>query len=322
MKFSLFALIQLSLLALAHPNRLNEPIHRPRAAASSNSTSAVSTSGIILSTGTSFPTSVILSTGISIPTSIILSTGPTPSNTTTSTPPFANTTFFESYATTTTSSSSFSSSSSSSLTSSTPSPSPTAPGPVSFKLRTALRPTSPSNPSPPHHLANLYLTTFHTGAGTSDPVFAASSSTTFYLNNTSSGGGYGGGTAETVLQVANPAGYIWGFQFTFWPYTGWGDVTLDVSKEAAGGWVVAVVEMGGGSEMEAGRVREEVVVRYEGSGTGVGGGWLVCDWWHAVPQLFFRDPYRDPKFYPAPKSCAEVELVMEFVGDGDITVGG
>ena len=40
------------------------------------------------------------------------------------------------------------------------------------------------------------------------------------------------------------------------------------------------------------------------------GGWLVCDWWHGSPQLFFRINYYDD---PAPCSCAEVWLCPEYI---------
>jgi hypothetical protein len=41
-----------------------------------------------------------------------------------------------------------------------------------------------------------------------------------------------------------------------------------------------------------------------------------------VPQLFFRDPYRRKNLYPAPSSCAEVELVMDFNEEPERHVGG
>jgi hypothetical protein len=40
------------------------------------------------------------------------------------------------------------------------------------------------------------------------------------------------------------------------------------------------------------------------------GGWLVCDWWHGVPQLFFRLGYYST---PAPSSCADVYLKPVFI---------
>ncbi|KAJ9620122.1 hypothetical protein H2203_007886 [Taxawa tesnikishii (nom. ined.)] len=35
------------------------------------------------------------------------------------------------------------------------------------------------------------------------------------------------------------------------------------------------------------------------------GGWLVCDWWHGVPQLFAKWGYYH---YDNPSSCADVQL--------------
>ena len=37
------------------------------------------------------------------------------------------------------------------------------------------------------------------------------------------------------------------------------------------------------------------------------GGWLVCDWWHGIPQLFWKVDYLN---YPV-SSCAAVELITE-----------
>jgi len=52
------------------------------------------------------------------------------------------------------------------------------------------------------------------------------------------------------------------------------------------------------------------------NGTGEGeewGGWLVCDWWHNAPQLFWRYSYYTPEDYPAPSSCADVDLVQVLI---------
>ena len=39
----------------------------------------------------------------------------------------------------------------------------------------------------------------------------------------------------------------------------------------------------------------------------------VCDWWHNAPQLFWRYDYYTPEDYPAPSSCADVDLVQVLV---------
>jgi hypothetical protein len=41
-----------------------------------------------------------------------------------------------------------------------------------------------------------------------------------------------------------------------------------------------------------------------------GGGWIICDWWHGVPQLFFRLAFYD---LPLPASCAEIYLRPEYI---------
>lgn len=40
------------------------------------------------------------------------------------------------------------------------------------------------------------------------------------------------------------------------------------------------------------------------------GGWVICDWWHGVPQLFFRLSYYD---LPLPFSCADINLLPEYI---------
>ncbi|KAK4987052.1 hypothetical protein LTR66_001544 [Elasticomyces elasticus] len=40
------------------------------------------------------------------------------------------------------------------------------------------------------------------------------------------------------------------------------------------------------------------------------GGWFVCNWWHNVPQLFYKLSYYD---YPNPCSCADVNLIPEYL---------
>ncbi|KAF9884395.1 hypothetical protein FE257_001795 [Aspergillus nanangensis] len=39
------------------------------------------------------------------------------------------------------------------------------------------------------------------------------------------------------------------------------------------------------------------------------GGWLVCDWYHNAPQLFFMDRYRKPVI---PQECTRVLLKLEY----------
>lgn len=40
------------------------------------------------------------------------------------------------------------------------------------------------------------------------------------------------------------------------------------------------------------------------------GGWLVCDWYHGVPQLFMKWDYYNTT---APSNCAMVDLFPEYI---------
>jgi len=71
----------------------------------------------------------------------------------------------------------------------------------------------------------------------------------------------------------------------------------------------------GGFKLNAsGLVTDENYVDPETNSVGVNGvwgGWLVCRWWHNEPQLFWRNKFYTIEEYPAPGSCADVELVPE-----------
>jgi len=41
------------------------------------------------------------------------------------------------------------------------------------------------------------------------------------------------------------------------------------------------------------------------------GGWMACNWWHGLPQLFWRSSFYDT---PATANCADIDLKVEFIG--------
>lgn len=43
------------------------------------------------------------------------------------------------------------------------------------------------------------------------------------------------------------------------------------------------------------------------------GGWLVCDWWHGLPQLFWKVNYK--RYDYSVGTCAEVQLKMEPINE-------
>ncbi|KAI9653455.1 MAG: hypothetical protein M1831_006003 [Alyxoria varia] len=42
------------------------------------------------------------------------------------------------------------------------------------------------------------------------------------------------------------------------------------------------------------------------------GGWLACDWWHGVPQLFWKERYYTRSF-TLPANCEEIKLRAEYI---------
>ncbi|KAL4902762.1 hypothetical protein BDW74DRAFT_157536 [Aspergillus multicolor] len=125
---------------------------------------------------------------------------------------------------------------------------------------------------------DLYVYGYHTGAGLNDAVLTPDVDTASkaYLNGT------------TVLFDYN----------TNFP---WGLGPVGVTNYAA--WQFVQINVGTGQE------------GFSINGTGLQwseqkgfGGWLVCDWWHNAPQLFYIYRYYDAKY---PASCSEVKLVTE-----------
>ncbi|KAJ6107773.1 hypothetical protein N7523_009096 [Penicillium sp. IBT 18751x] len=122
---------------------------------------------------------------------------------------------------------------------------------------------------------DLFLTTYHTGAGLNDAVLesSADAAAAFYLNGT---------TALADLGTSYP----WGFEIG-------GDTNY-------ADWEAVEINAGGGADGFS--ITDNKFVWSEAEGFG---GWLVCQWYHNAPQLFWLD-----KYYTAtiPCSCSEVEL--------------
>ncbi|KAJ5191347.1 uncharacterized protein N7498_010332 [Penicillium cinerascens] len=122
---------------------------------------------------------------------------------------------------------------------------------------------------------DLFVITYHTGAGTNDALLEnkGSIATPFYLNGT---------TALANLGNVFP----WGFEMG-------GD-----SNYAS--WESVQINAGGG--VDGFSIKDGNFVWSEEEGFG---GWLVCDWYHNAPQLFWWDKYYPPTI---PCSCSKVDL--------------
>ncbi|KAL4943137.1 hypothetical protein BDV06DRAFT_190732 [Aspergillus oleicola] len=125
---------------------------------------------------------------------------------------------------------------------------------------------------------DLYVYGYHTGAGLNDAVLTSDIDTasTAYFNGT------------RVL-------------FDFGSDFPWGLSPNYVTNYAS--WQFVEINAGEGQE------------GFSANSTGLQwsaengfGGWLVCDWWHNAPQLFYTYRYYTPEY---PSSCSEVKLLTE-----------
>ncbi|KAJ5099374.1 hypothetical protein N7532_006375 [Penicillium argentinense] len=143
---------------------------------------------------------------------------------------------------------------------------------------------------------DLYLQTYHTGAGLNDAVFTKGSdkASPVYFNGTQ---------ALVDLQSEFPWGIVATGDTNYaGKYHGsrpdlemYALITFDGLA-----WEPVEINAGGGSNGFA--IKEGKFVWSEQNGFG---GWLACDWYHGVPQLFYLN-----RFYNAtiPSNCDKVDL--------------
>ncbi|KAJ5145939.1 uncharacterized protein N7515_000503 [Penicillium bovifimosum] len=127
---------------------------------------------------------------------------------------------------------------------------------------------------------NLYVYAYHTGAGLNDAVLTEDVNTASpaYLNGT-----------KTLFDLK-----------TEFP---WGMNAPGVTNYAS--WAPITINAGEGNDGFS--LKGDDFVWSEEMGFG---GWLVCDWFHNAPQLFYLYNYYDAKI---PSSCSEVDLKAEYI---------
>ncbi|OJJ46573.1 hypothetical protein ASPZODRAFT_132641 [Penicilliopsis zonata CBS 506.65] len=127
---------------------------------------------------------------------------------------------------------------------------------------------------------NLYVEAYHTGAGLNDAVLTSSTATAAkaFLN-------------ETYLEFDLGTPFSWSFS-----------MGADTNYAA---W--EFVEINAGYGTTGFSLNDTGVQWSEADGFG---GWLVCDWWHGAPQLFWLYRFISPTL---PSSCSTVDLVPEYI---------
>ncbi|OJZ84264.1 hypothetical protein ASPFODRAFT_48267 [Aspergillus luchuensis CBS 106.47] len=126
---------------------------------------------------------------------------------------------------------------------------------------------------------NLYVYAYHTGAGFNDAVLTSDVGTASpaFLNGTHT---------QFDLGTSFPWGFKMGVQNN---YAAWESVQINVGY--------------GDDDFSIGSTG------LEWSAQDGFGGWLVCDWYHNAPQLFYIYRYEEPTI---PESCSTVDLTPEY----------
>ncbi|KIW68618.1 hypothetical protein PV04_04552 [Phialophora macrospora] len=131
---------------------------------------------------------------------------------------------------------------------------------------------------------NLYVYSYHTGAGLGDAALSSNKSIAWQ--------GYLNGTQQLMTYTNNTIG-PWPLSVQNGFYQEWNQVTISISDTPT---------------YNAGFFFNSSGLQYNGTT----GGWLACDWWHGVPQLFQVNGYLNNGFgvtgLQTPSSCSRVQL--------------
>ncbi|KAG9596899.1 hypothetical protein KCU77_g6911, partial [Aureobasidium melanogenum] len=163
-----------------------------------------------------------------------------------------------------------------------------------YELRTQLKPGQDSK----ERFDNLWLVASHTGAGLNDAVL--------YGNRSYAIKGFENATNITQSDGQPFFNQLFDLGGNF-PYDLY---VADVNFYAA--WEPVRINGGSGT---GGFFMNSSGLQWNSApsgpaGTNFFGGWLVCDWWHGVPQLFSKWNYYH---YENPSSCADVDLLPVYI---------
>lgn len=144
---------------------------------------------------------------------------------------------------------------------------------------------------------------YHIGAGLSDPVFTTEAK--YGIR------GYLGNTNVTSINGTKYYNQLFDQNNTF----PWG-LVMEENVNFYAAWEPVRIQAGAsGTDYDvSGFFINETGLQWTSNTAQAGayadafGGWLVCDWWHGVPQLFFRISYYARYGFEIPSSCADVYL--------------
>ncbi|KAJ5317441.1 hypothetical protein PENANT_c074G11108 [Penicillium antarcticum] len=148
---------------------------------------------------------------------------------------------------------------------------PVAKTPKTFHLKTTSATKAEHN--------DLYVYGYHTGAGLNDAVLTqdVGTASSAYLNGTN---------------------VVFDYKTEF----PWGMIAVGNTNYAS--WQPIQINAGTGTDGFS--IDNGLLQWSEDMGFG---GWLVCDWFHNAPQLFYLYKYYDPII---PSSCSKVQVKVEY----------
>ncbi|CAK3932297.1 Hypothetical predicted protein [Lecanosticta acicola] len=169
-----------------------------------------------------------------------------------------------------------------------------------YRLKTCLKPGQAGK----EQYDNLWLVSYHTGAGLSDATFMSAA------NKSSAIRGYLGPTNVTSSNGTKYYNQLFDLNNTF-PF----GLAMEENTNFYAGWEPVRLNADVGSSFETNGffingtgLQWTSNTAQAGSSSDAFGGWLVCDWWHGAPQLFFRIRYYARYGFKTPSSCADVYL--------------
>jgi len=154
--------------------------------------------------------------------------------------------------------------------------------PASYYLRTKV--VNGAHKDTGSNKTGLYVYSYHTGAGLGDAALSR--------NKTVAWQGHLNGTQQLMTYSGNKDS-PWPLSVYDVPYQEWNKVTISISEIPV---------------YNAGFFFNSSGLQYNGTT----GGWLACDWWHGVPQLFQVNGYLNNGFgvtgLQTPSSCSRIQL--------------
>lgn len=131
---------------------------------------------------------------------------------------------------------------------------------------------------------DLYVSSYHTGAGLGDATLIpfSTTGTVGFLNATHQQ--FDLHSSVPVAMIMEPSENL----DVSWNFVRINDLALDDGYGSSDGFFFNASGL-----------------QWEGRGVGVFAGWLACDWWHGIPQLFWVFFFVPTEF---PSSCAQVQL--------------